>query len=164
MKRRWQPRLGGESGAAAIEFAILLLLLLVLLFGIIEFGFLWTQSHYVAQASREGARAGARVAAVEDGELTNAGEIQTVVDATVTTSLDQLSFYAGKVDELATIDTPQLVTVEGVPSLQVRVTVHSAEVWPPVLWGLLSLLPGGDENNGVEYLSSTAVFAIAQHH
>ncbi len=46
----------GERGAAAIEFAILLPVLLVLLFGIIEFGLVLSTKISLTQAVREGAR------------------------------------------------------------------------------------------------------------
>jgi Flp pilus assembly protein TadG len=47
-----------EDGAAAIEFAILLPILLMILFGIIEFGFALYGKEVITNASREGARAG----------------------------------------------------------------------------------------------------------
>ena len=47
-----------EDGAAAIEFAILLPILLLILFGIIEFGFALYGKEVITNASREGARYG----------------------------------------------------------------------------------------------------------
>lgn len=47
-----------ERGAAAVEFALLLPVLLTLLFGIIEFGMIMYGREVVTNASREGARAG----------------------------------------------------------------------------------------------------------
>lgn len=47
-----------NTGAAVVEFAVILPLLLLLLFGIIEFGFLLYNKAMVTNASREGARAG----------------------------------------------------------------------------------------------------------
>ncbi len=52
---------GGRSlarGAAVVEMAIVLPLLLSLLFGIIEFGWLFTVRHTMVNAAREGARLG----------------------------------------------------------------------------------------------------------
>ena len=46
-----------ENGAAAVEFAILLPLLVGLVFGIIEFGLLLYNQQVITNASREGARA-----------------------------------------------------------------------------------------------------------
>jgi hypothetical protein len=47
-----------QSGASAIEFALVLPLLLLFLFGIIEFGALFFDKAMITNASREGARAG----------------------------------------------------------------------------------------------------------
>ncbi len=47
-----------ENGGAAIEFALLLPILLLTLFGIIEFGLLFYNQQVLTNASREGARAG----------------------------------------------------------------------------------------------------------
>jgi Flp pilus assembly protein TadG len=47
-----------QKGAAAVEFAIVLPLLVVFVFGIIEFGLLFYDKAVVTNASREAARAG----------------------------------------------------------------------------------------------------------
>lgn len=47
-----------QRGAAAVEFAVVLPLLLVLLFGIVEFSILLFDKALLTNASREGARAG----------------------------------------------------------------------------------------------------------
>ena len=46
----------GEHGAVAVEFAIILPILLLLVFGIIDFGHAWYMRHMMSDASREGAR------------------------------------------------------------------------------------------------------------
>ena len=46
-----------QRGASAVEFAILLPLLAVLIFGVIEFGILFHDQQVITNASREGARA-----------------------------------------------------------------------------------------------------------
>ena len=48
--------LRGERGAIAVEFAIILPVLLLLVFGIIDFGHAWYMKHLMSDASREGAR------------------------------------------------------------------------------------------------------------
>lgn len=56
-----------NRGAALVEFAIVLPLLLLLLVGIIEFGLLFYNKQVLTNASREGARAGiARVGNISD--------------------------------------------------------------------------------------------------
>jgi Flp pilus assembly protein TadG len=47
---------GGERGAAAVEFALIAPLLFMLLFGIFEFGLVWSQKNVYVGAAREGAR------------------------------------------------------------------------------------------------------------
>lgn len=49
---------GKEHGAALVEFAIVLPLLLILLLGMSEFGLLFYNKQVLTNASREGARAG----------------------------------------------------------------------------------------------------------
>ena len=52
--------LRAEPGAVAVEFAIILPVLLLLVFGIIDFGHAWYMKQMVSNASREGARYGTR--------------------------------------------------------------------------------------------------------
>ena len=49
-----------QKGAALVEFAIVISLLVILVFGIIEFGLLIYNQAIITNASREGARAGIR--------------------------------------------------------------------------------------------------------
>jgi Flp pilus assembly protein TadG len=51
-------KLKDQKGASAVEFAIILPFLVVLVFGIIEFGLLLYNQQVITNASREGARAG----------------------------------------------------------------------------------------------------------
>ena len=48
----------GQRGAAAVEFAIILPLLVILVFGIIDVGLMLYNKQVITNASREGARAG----------------------------------------------------------------------------------------------------------
>ena len=60
---RWKSLKGKEKGAAAVEFAILLPLLLLILFGGIEYGLVMFNQQVITNASREAARAGIVVGA-----------------------------------------------------------------------------------------------------
>jgi len=51
-------RRGNTTGASAIEFAIILPVLLLVLFGIVEFSIIFYDKAVITNASREGARAG----------------------------------------------------------------------------------------------------------
>lgn len=59
-----------EKGATVVEFAVIAALLLVVLFAIMEYALIFLQSHYVANAAREGARIGVRANTYDciDGE------------------------------------------------------------------------------------------------
>ena len=54
--RRRDMRTGSDAGAAAVEFAIVVPLLLALILGMIEFGFMFQAQLAVTHAAREGAR------------------------------------------------------------------------------------------------------------
>jgi Flp pilus assembly protein TadG len=49
-------RMRNEDGTAAVEFAFIMVLLLILVFGIIEFGIAWSKVNVYTGAAREGAR------------------------------------------------------------------------------------------------------------
>jgi Flp pilus assembly protein TadG len=68
LKLRQILRLGrDQEGAAAVEFAICLLPLLLILGGIIDFGHCWYMESMLGTASREGARYAARYTTNESG-------------------------------------------------------------------------------------------------
>ena len=62
----------GQKGTATVEFGLLLPLLLLIVSGIVEFGFALYDKAVITNASREGARAGIvlRVPAVTPAEIT----------------------------------------------------------------------------------------------
>lgn len=49
-----------ERGIALVEMALILPILVLLTFGVIEYGWMFMKAHQVTSAAREGARAGAR--------------------------------------------------------------------------------------------------------
>jgi hypothetical protein len=49
-----------EDGSIAVEFAIIFPILMLLVFGVIDFGHAWYMRHLMSDASREGARYGTR--------------------------------------------------------------------------------------------------------
>ena len=91
MKRKGRK---GEDGAAAVEMALVLPLLLLLIFGIIEFGFIFNRKITIDHAAREGVRHLAIIAngdplAISKAEQTAedaAPDLQTVGDIECTGS------------------------------------------------------------------------------
>lgn len=56
MKRRRKKRLKGEKGQAMVEFALILPILLLIICGIIDFGWMFYNQLSIDNACREGAR------------------------------------------------------------------------------------------------------------
>ena len=75
-------RSANERGAVAVEFALLLPVLLTILFGIIEFGMIMYGREVVTNAAREGARAGI----VQGPPKRTAGEIITIANNYLTST------------------------------------------------------------------------------
>ncbi len=73
-----------QKGAAAVEFAIVAPLLVLLVIGICEFGLLWYNSQVIINASREGARSGIVQRTDSDGNpLYNAAQIEADITSIV---------------------------------------------------------------------------------
>ena len=70
-----RDRISREEGVAAVEFAIILPVLCLILFGVLEFGRVWSQYQVFQGAAREGARC----AAVKATEFSDC-DIQTEID------------------------------------------------------------------------------------
>ena len=66
--RATRHRIAREDGVAAVEFAIILPVLALLLFGVLEFGRVWSQYQVFQGAAREGARCAA-VASTSDCDI-----------------------------------------------------------------------------------------------
>ena len=163
-------KMSSQKGAAVVEFAVLALLLLVFVFGIIEFGFLWLQSHYIGNAVREGARVASKTADVDPSgpTLNNSSEVETAVQEAIKEYLEGAVVYSSThvndccdSGNLIFIETPSLETITGstTPGIRVSLTVQTAEIWEPVLWELLNLLPGSNLGE-VRQIRQTALFPV----
>jgi Flp pilus assembly pilin Flp len=109
-----------ERGAAAVEFALLLPLLLLLVFGIIDFGRAINAQITITQAAREGARAHA---------LGDADWRQRTVDAGIGLSLNPNEPSAGgNVADLA--DCPATGGALAGDDAQIKVTYRFSFVTP----------------------------------
>ena len=69
----------GEHGAAAVEFALVVPFLLLILFGIISYGYMLSFRQSVSQAAAEGARAAAVAPATADRQAVAYAAIENVM-------------------------------------------------------------------------------------
>jgi len=72
------PRRGDDGGAAALEFALVLPVLLLVVFGLIDFGRMLNAQLVISDAAREGARAAALV-----GQAEGEARIDSITGATI---------------------------------------------------------------------------------
>jgi Flp pilus assembly protein TadG len=138
-----------EDGAALVEFAVLAPLLILLLFGIIEFGYLFAQYNEIRHAAREGAR----YASVSNPDPSGGGvDAADVIDVVC----GALNLPGGSTFDLSvTVTDPAGITLTGsgvgagnTGSLTLAATIPSLTSFPIIT----SILP--DE------LSNTAVFRV----
>jgi len=107
---RWSPkpnRCRGENGASLVEFALLAPFLILLLLGIIEFGYLLGEFNDV----RHGAREGARIAAVNTGD--NVFLHNATCDAMDLTSNVTVQFTDGAGGDIGDTGTVQVIATPG---------------------------------------------------
>lgn len=172
-----------QRGAAVVEFAVLISLLLIFLVGIVEFGFLWLQSNYIAGAAREGARTAAKIrgsnvdareaAAEQAAEAYLKSHFLFVKRGSCLTTDANYPLncaYAVNDADFVTIvyarPEQSLTTVVGSETVvtqlaEVTVTVKTAKIWEPLLWPLLNSVTGSSYGKDfLKELTQTAAYAI----
>jgi Flp pilus assembly protein TadG len=83
------PRRRREQGNVAIELALAMPLLLLIIAGVVDLGLLFWEKHVLTNATREGARAATK--AVDTGTAVNAQMTQSQVQQVVQTYLDNFA-------------------------------------------------------------------------
>jgi len=152
-------RLKDDCGATIVEFAIVLPLFLLLIFGIIEFGLIIFNKQILTNACREGARAGVQQAAppgvTQSPNRYDFGQIQTVVRnycssnlVTFGSSVNPPYFEdvdSGNVRECSVFASPP-------EKLQVKISYdYQFIVLPNIITGLFS----GNMNNTITLIADT---------
>ena len=129
-----------QSGAVAVEFAILFPILMLLVFGIIDFGHAWYMRHMMSDASREGARYATRYKTDATGHRILPKDLSPTVASYVLTTYE--------LTEPLPCDASATVTPGGVASTESNASVLAGEdfivtITATKTWFVLgSLIPG----------------------
>jgi hypothetical protein len=91
---------GGERGAAAVEFALVVPLLILLVFGIIEFGMAFKDSLTVASATRTGARTASALPRSASFHTATVDAVREAVEALPDGAVEELWIYKAGNDGL----------------------------------------------------------------
>ncbi len=116
-------RCSRRAGGVSVEAALLTPLLITLLFGIIEFGFVFKDLLVIHQAAREGARlaaVGATTTEINDRVL---GSAPTLTLADLTTTLEHRTYYSGVWSAWGTLGDISAYENDALPNAQIRVTL-----------------------------------------
>lgn len=147
--------LRGEHGAIAVEFAILLPVLMLLIFGIIDFGHAWYMKQIIINASREGARYGTRYTG-----STPITRVPSISDYVLNTSAQNGDKGGVGLIDLLPNANPQVPTPTGTgytsitpPGQPLSVTVTATKNW----WVVDKFIPGMGAS---QTLSSTTTMAV----
>ena len=134
-EKRHQKRPNGESGQTLVEFAIMLPVLCLILFGIIQFGVTFHDYITVTDASRVGARkaavsrfVGDSGAAAEDAaRLAANGLDDDLVEADEFVTCDADDWDAAGSDVRCTVNYPYSIEVLGMPVVTGTLTSVTTE-------------------------------------
>lgn len=137
-------RLRGERGAELIEFAFVLPLLLLVVAGIIDFGFLFKDYEVLTNAAREGARL---------------GSLPNYTPADIQARVTDYAISGGLIAGDVTIPTPTTVAIDlggGTTVTGIQVTVS----YPHAFWilGPIATLTGG--SFGTVNLTATSTMRL----
>jgi Flp pilus assembly protein TadG len=127
--RQLLPRARDQEGAAAVEFAIILPLLLVLTLGALDMGHMYYMDHLITNASREGARYAAKYTGI-------------TAEPTSTQISNYVKLPSGLNYDTFNLDSLTVTTVYAgtFPNRVATVTVTTNKNWW-VLGGLLGFAP-----------------------
>jgi hypothetical protein len=143
-----------QKGATAVEFAVIAAILFFILFGIIEFGVIFLQEHYIANAAREGMRIGVRANnynCLSPDDTTGCpatGRVyrKTVVDQKVREYMSSLGYDpADTTQVIIDIESTPTPTPPATPTKKIlSVEVSAPNFFPPIISSLAALIPGTD--------------------
>ena len=118
--RSIRNRISREEGVAAVEFAIILPVLCLILFGVLEFGRVWSQYQLYQGAAREGARCAA-VASTSECNIQQSVKNAAAPFAVQGTADVQLLGGGSRPDGCLEGDVGQDIQVSWVQSLEINI-------------------------------------------
>ncbi len=145
MPRSHRQRLADSEGVAAVEFAIILSVFLMIVMGILEFGYDWYLRNALANASREGCRWGVmyRIDAANNwlppSMLPPGSTIQDVVNNYLTPIMPRGTTWTTTPSGTGYTNIDSTIA----PGLPLTVTVSTTKTWSV----LGNLVPGLHLNN-----------------
>ena len=155
LRFRMKRGVRGEHGAVAVEFAIILPVLMLLVFGIVDFGHGWYMKQIIINASREGARYGTRYT----GSLPSALN-PSISNYVLNTSAQNNNLGGVGLKSVLPEANPEVPTPTGTgytsitpPGQPLSVTVRATKNW----WVVNKFIPGMESST---ILSSTTTMAV----
>ena len=145
-----------NKGVAIVEMAIVLPLLIIIVFGIIEFGFIIYDKAMITNASREGARAGIVFRVDDTGPiLPNDAAVQSLIESRIQSYLSTYLISLGSAAPIPSFANGGITTslVGGTPGGELTVTVNYD-------YSFLVLNPGFLKSAPTINLSSTTVMRL----
>ncbi len=124
-------RLRGRRGAAAVEIAVLLPLLLIVLVGLIEVSLAIHESHAMTRAAREGCRIGASIL---EGPEPTGDAIRAAAEAGAITTLETAGFACDA--STRCVVTARWESVQGWQAVRVEVSRRRERLLLP--WSFVS--------------------------
>lgn len=161
-------KITSENGASAVEFALVLPLLLLITFGIIEFSVLLYDKAVITNASREGARAGIAYDTYDDGtpdgeyRSPNQGEIEKIIARYLNCPNEDIT-QPPTPPRLINFAAANVVTVDPIVDDGEYLTVTVNYPYEFLLFPDLSSLFGGNFS-GTMNLSATTVMRFEEGH
>ena len=125
-------RRSGERGQGVVEFSLAVPVMILLLLGMLEFGFAFDATLNLEYASREGARTGASLA---DGSATVPCDTTTGVDANIVAAVERVLTSQGSplmVDKVQEIRIFKATSTGAETAGKVNVWTYSATAGPTV--------------------------------
>ncbi len=139
--KKWDSN---ENGATVVEFAVIVIPLLIIIFGILEFSFIFYQRHFIENAAREGMRVGIRANNFSCFNGAPASGCTASVDREIVVK-QKVTDYLSGLYQPADVYPPDVVRVEE-KSLMVTAKVNN--FFPQLLSGLI---PGFTNQTTLSY-------------